>query len=370
MRLDKAHTKLAVMEKGAPIWIVQTSFIGDCVLSLPFIHELARIEPECPLVIITQPGIQAQHFELAIERGLKAHASRMHVIALDKKRSEKNFWGLKRWVKNLNKLYGPPQRVFCNQRSFRTGLIALLSGAEERIGFASGAASFLYTKAVRRGWENGEHEIEKNLDLLRATYPNEVIPVWRGLDRPSMLAAAVRPERVKDRAAIALGSPWPTKRWPVEQAIDLCRKWSAEGIEVNLIGDPSARDLAEAVKAAVPSLLVKDFVGRTNMQEWTDLVDSCAVIVSGDSASVHVASDLSVPVIGLFGPTVPEFGFAPWRSHSRVLQNVDLTCRPCSIHGPKQCPLGHHKCLKNIGAEQVFSVTKPYLLMDPQDKPM
>jgi len=357
-------------ERAAPIWVVQTSFVGDCVLSLPFLHELARLEPEAPLVIVTQPGIQKQLFELALERGLARHASRIHVTTIDKKRSEKNFWGLRAWVKRTRELHGTPKKVFCNQRSFRSGLVAVLSGSSERIGFASGAASFLYTRAVRRGWESGEHEIEKNLDLLRASDTSAEIPAWRGLDKASLLAATPRPLRVSDQAAIALGSPWPTKRWPVDQVIDLCRKWSAAGIEINLIGDPSARDIAETVKAAVPSLLVKDHVGRTSMREWTDLLDSSAVLVSGDSASVHVASDLGVPVIALFGPTVPDFGFAPWRSHSQVLQDADLNCRPCSIHGPKQCPLGHHKCLKNIGAEQVFSATKPYLLMDPQDKPM
>jgi heptosyltransferase II len=353
----------------APIWILQTSFVGDCVLSLPFIHELARSFPESPLVIVSQPGIQKALFETALERGLKSISARTSLVTLDKRAGEKSFWGLRRWVRRVRaEKGGTPSRVFCLQRSFRSGLVAVLSGADERIGFASGAASFLYTRAVRRTWEQGEHEIEKNLDLLRAVAPQSKIDPWRGLERPSLLAATPRPIRESDRAALALGSPWPTKRWPVENAIELCRKWSDQGVEVKLVGDPSAREIAQQIKAAVPSLLVKDHVGQTTMQEWVDLLDSCSVLVSGDSASVHVASDLAVPVVGLFGPTIPEFGFAPWRSNSCVLQTPDLACRPCSIHGPKRCPLGHHKCLKNIGAEQVLSATKTHLLMDPLGK--
>ncbi len=352
-----------------PIWIVQTSFVGDCVLSLPFVHELARSFPETPLVIVTQPGIQRSLFETALERGLAPLASRTRLVTLDKRGSEKSIWGLRRWADRAKSESGAdPSRVFCLQRSFRTGLLAVLSGAEERIGFASGAASFLYTRAVRRTWEQGEHEIEKNLDLLRAVLPESKIAPWRGLDRPSLLAAPVRPQRAPDRAALALGSPWPTKRWPVENAIELCRQWSDQGVEVKLIGDPSARVIAEQIKAAVPSRLIEDHVGQTSMKEWVDILDSSAVLVSGDSASVHVASDLAVPVVGLFGPTIPEFGFAPWRTNSSVLQTPDLVCRPCSIHGPKRCPLGHHKCLKNIGAEQVLGATKPHLLMDPLGK--
>ncbi|MEO6460673.1 MAG: glycosyltransferase family 9 protein [Bdellovibrionota bacterium] len=353
----------------APLWIIQTSFVGDCVLSLPFLFELGRIT-DAPLVIVTQNGIQKQLFEVALERGLKHLAARTRIITLAKKSSEKSFWGLRRWTRALVAEGGIPEKVFCLQRSFRSGLVAVLSGANDRVGFSSGAASFFYTRLVRRGWEQGEHEIEKNLDLLRAAYPSAEILAWRGLDKPSLLAAdtASRPERHTDRAAIALGSPWPTKRWPVEHAIDLCRKWAGEGIEVLLIGDPSARSIAEEIRTAVPSLMIQDHVGKTSMSQWVDLLDSCAVLVSGDSASVHVASDIALPVVALFGPTVPEFGFTPWRSHSKVLQHADLACRPCSIHGPKQCPLGHHQCLKNIGAERVFAVTKPYLLMDPSGK--
>ncbi len=263
---------------------------------------------------------------------------------------------------------GEADLVFCLQRSFRTALLALMTGATRRVGFSSGAASFLYTQAVRRSWDQGEHEIEKNLDLLRAAWPARAIPAWRGLDKPSLLAAGMRPERRRDAVALALGSPWPTKRWPVENAAELCRIWTDQGVDVLLLGDPSARELADALVAQVPSRLIQDHVGRTGMKEWVDLLDSCALLVSGDSASVHVASDLGVPVIALFGPTIPEFGFAPWRSHSKVLQATDLSCRPCDIHGPKSCPLGHHKCLKNIVAEQIIRLAKPHLLVDPPGK--
>jgi len=352
----------------APVWIVQTSFVGDCVLSLPFLHELGRLT-DAPLVIVAQPGIQKALFELALERGLSHLAPRARVVTLDKKTSEKSFWGLRRWTQTLVESQGVPERVFCLQRSFRSGLVSVLSGCEERVGFSSGAAAFLYTRSVRRSWENGQHEIEKNLDLLRAAFPDSQVDPWRGPDKASLLARTQgRPQRAGDRAALALGSPWPTKRWPVEHAVELCREWTRQGLEVLLIGDPSARDLSAAITAQVPSLLLKDHVGRSNMHEWVDLLDSCAVLVSGDSASVHVASDLALPVVALFGPTVPDFGFAPWRTHSKLLQNADLHCRPCSIHGPKQCPLGHHKCLKDIGAERVAEATKPYLLMDPTAK--
>jgi heptosyltransferase-2 len=356
------------------IWVFQSSFVGDCVLSLPFLKELLKVEPEARVRLVTQKGIQQELFLLALDRGLKEHASRVEVLPFDKK-AQKTLWSLFIWMRSHRRSVHDSRDVevaFCLHRSFRSALLAFLSGARYRLGFSSGAASFLYTQAVPRTWDRGEHEIEKNLNLLRAYYPAQTIPTYLGKDIqkcPSILASAEkRPARMRDRVALALGSPWPTKRWPIEHAIELCEKWMYEGIEVYLLGDASAKDLAAQIESAVPSLLIRNHVGQTNMKEWVDLLDSCSLLVSGDSASVHVASDLGVPVLGLFGPTVPDFGFAPWRAHSKVLQLADLPCRPCHIHGPKTCPLGHHKCLKDLEPKHVFRHSKSYLLMDPSVK--
>lgn len=355
------------------IWVFQSSFVGDCVLTLPFLKELLTLEPEARVRLVTQKGIQQELFLLALERGLKEHALRVEVLPFDKK-TQRSLWSPFSWMRSHQAatVAKDVEVAFCLHRSFRSALLAFLSGARHRLGFSSGAASFLYTQAVPRSWDRGDHEIEKNLNLLRAYYSNASVPAYLGKDVqkcPSILSSPdQRPARVKDRVALALGSPWPTKRWPIEHAIELCREWMHQGVEVCLLGDPSAKDLAAQIESAVPSLLIRNHVGKTNMKEWVDLLDSCSLLVSGDSASVHVASDLGVPVLGLFGPTVPEFGFAPWRTHSKVLQLGDLPCRPCHIHGPKTCPLGHHKCLKDLEPKHVLRHAKSYLLVDPPIK--
>jgi heptosyltransferase II len=348
------------------IGVIQTSFVGDCVLTLPFLAELAQKEVDQEIVLITQAGIQKDIFELARQRGLAQWSSRIRIEVLDKKNEQKSLLATWRWSQKKIQTQDPFKTVYCIHRSFRSAFVAWALGAEDRVGFSSGAASFLYTRAVKRSWEHGVHEIEKNFDLLRSSYSDQKIETWLGLDKPSFLAqGAARPARAQDRVSLALGSPWPSKRWPVEHQIDLVKSLTGDGVEVYLLGDPQAKEIADQIVAAVPSLLVKNFVGKTGAQEWVDLIDSSALLISGDSASVHVASDLGVPVIALFGPTIPDFGFAPWRSHSKVLQVEHLPCRPCHIHGPKVCPLGHHKCLKSIGSEQVLRHLKPYLSVDP-----
>jgi len=353
-------------------WVVQTAFVGDCVLSLPFLARLVEIEKsethrdgaKPGVVWVTQKGIQAEMMKLAIDRYFTDSKVPVHLKIIDKRGTDASLIQTVKKVRLWRKEFGAAKETYCLQRSFRSACMALASGAGERIGFGSGAASFLYTQTVARSWIDGVSEIEKNLDLLRANYKIEAWPVDGA---PSLLASTNRPTRQRDRVAMALGSPWPTKRWPVEEAAELSLKLTREGVEVVLIGDPAAKELADEIVKANKSLLLKNLVGQTNASQWADEIDACSLLISGDSASVHVASDLGVPVLALFGPTIPDFGFAPWRLGSRVLQVADLACRPCHIHGPKQCPLGHHKCLKDISAQQVFQESKD-LLVDPLGK--
>jgi heptosyltransferase-2 len=59
-----------------------------------------------------------------------------------------------------------------------------------------------------------------------------------------------------------------------------------------------------------------------------------------------------VPVVVLFGPTVPALGFLPPGAH-RALERLDLNCRPCAVHGGRRCPRGDHACLAAIAPDEV-----------------
>jgi heptosyltransferase-2 len=67
---------------------------------------------------------------------------------------------------------------------------------------------------------------------------------------------------------------------------------------------------------------------------------------------MHMATAMRTPVVTLFGPTVRAFGFAPYRAAATILER-DLPCRPCSAQGGPACPLGHHRCLRDIAPADV-----------------
>jgi ADP-heptose:LPS heptosyltransferase len=82
------------------------------------------------------------------------------------------------------------------------------------------------------------------------------------------------------------------------------------------------------------------------------LLARARVLVSGDTGVMHMATGVGTPVVALFGPTVEQFGFFPYRGRSIVLQR-DLPCRPCSSSGTPVCPLGHHRCMADLAPVEV-----------------
>ena len=68
-----------------------------------------------------------------------------------------------------------------------------------------------------------------------------------------------------------------------------------------------------------------------------------------------VAVGAQVPTVAIFGPTTKELGFFPYGAGHIVVER-NMECRPCGLHGAKECPLGHFRCMKDISAEEVFAV--------------
>ena len=155
------------------------------------------------------------------------------------------------------------------------------------------------------------------------------------------------------------GAKWPTKMWPEENFAQL-GKMITEGPDCRVIifggSDEEAmgRRLAEAIGPKAVSL-----AGQTSLRESAALIQRCHLFITNDSGPMHMATALGTPVIAIFGPTVEGFGFFPL-GRSRVIEQ-DLPCRPCSLHGSRECPKGHFRCMRDISAEYILEVAKDEL---------
>ena len=160
---------------------------------------------------------------------------------------------------------------------------------------------------------------------------------------PWLAAHGVSPRFI----ALAPGSIWGTKRWPYYAEL-------AAGLErpCVVVGGAEDRSLADAIVAAAPGRAVSS-AGELGLRVSAALIQRAAVLVTNDSAPLHLATAVGTPIVALFGPTVPDFGFGPRRAGDASLGLDGLVCRPCSKHGPETCPLGHHRCMRELAVETV-----------------
>lgn len=165
-------------------------------------------------------------------------------------------------------------------------------------------------------------------------------------------AAAGRP-----LLALAPGARWATKRWPVERFATVGQALSQRHhASVVILGDNADTALGQALcqRLQVPVLNTS---GTFSLMQTAALLQQCRLLLSNDSGLMHMAAALNVPVVAVFGPTVQEFGFYPFRAPARVV-STSLACRPCSTKGSRRCPRGHHQCMLHVSTEQVLAAAQ------------
>ena len=107
--------------------------------------------------------------------------------------------------------------------------------------------------------------------------------------------------------------------------------------------------MLERIKVNSGNDQVENLAGKLTLTESAELIKNARMNYVNDSAPLHMASAMNAPVTAYFCSTVPEFGFGPLSEHSVIVEtNEKLSCRPCGLHGHKQCPQGHFNCGNQI----------------------
>ncbi len=336
------------------VLVFHTAFIGDVVLMFPLLQTLRQQRPGGTISVVTVP---------AVAELVRKHPAVDDVIPYDKRGVHRGWRGMHGLVRLLQKRQFTLALV--PHRSIRSALIVRMARIPRRIGFSSSAGARLFTERVP--YRSSDHEIDRDLSLLQpvlGSIPSRVLPVI-AIHEEDAQAAAVLLETAdrtipgfsrKPLIALAPGSVWLTKRWPMEAYAELGCTLMREGFSVVLIGGDRDVKLCDSIAdASGRSAGLFNAAGMTSLAVSAALLHRCRLLVSNDSAPGHIAMGVDTPVLALFGPTVPAIGFAPVGPKDRVLEVVDLPCRPCNIHGGNECPIGSFACMRGITVPHVMA---------------
>jgi lipopolysaccharide heptosyltransferase II len=259
----------------------------------------------------------------------------------------------------------------------RASLLTWLSGARERIGYTIPGRSWMYTRRVRRTRElRPRHSVENQWDLLESlgvSPPDAArFPVEMPVDPAAAAEVGARLQRcgVVDSApllVIHVSAGNPFRRWPLEAfarvAADLVLADPARRV-VFTCGPSERAALDRVITAARASAAgaaerIVD-CGDFSLPELRALVDRGSLYIGGDSGPMHVAATSAVPMVSLYGPTLPARS-EPWRGHPQraaAVETSGLACRPCD---QRVCVHGDFRCLTRIPPEAVVAAAERLL---------
>ena len=334
------------------ILVIQTAFIGDVILTLPLVQVLKKNFPEASIDVVATPQA-AQLFA--------NHPAVTRIIPYDKRGSDSNLGGFLRIRKKVQS--GGYELAIVPHRSLRSALLAVLSGIPSRIGFDKSAGRLFFTRTVH--YQPNIHEIERNLSLLAplniGTKEHE-LPALYPCDKERESIDRLMDDEKLDRhvplVALAPGTIWNTKRWPRERFAEVSRRLRAKGYSVALVGSDADRALCEEIIGGADDQGIVNAAGRLSLLESAELIRRARVIVTNDSAPMHIAVAVRTPVIAVFGATVPAFGFSPYGQEDVVVETNGLSCRPCSIHGSHSCPIKSFDCMIRIEPDRVLNLVQ------------
>jgi len=333
------------------ILIIRMSSIGDVLLVSPLIRVLKQKYPDCQIDFV----IKQEYFDLVV-----FHPNLTHIFVFNKKKGFSALKKLRREIKEQH--YDLIIDIHKNLRSY---FLRINTNAGKLV---------KYKKYAIKRWllVNLKINLYHQIVPVEQRYINSlgkfgVVNDNRGLDLfiPSSIAQKIS-SQWNDKLtgkhdfvfALAPGASFLTKRWHVEgfkEVIDyLTKKYN---IAFLLLGNKQDREITNEIAAEFPQHCF-NVAGDYSILETAALLNYAQLTITNDTGLMHIAAALKKKVVAIFGSTTEELGFFPYTTQSIVVQNKNITCRPCSHVGKHFCPRKHFKCMKDITAGQVIAAVE------------
>lgn len=186
------------------------------------------------------------------------------------------------------------------------------------------------------------------------------LEIWTANEQENGKLQAHINSRQIETIGIAPGAHHFTKRLPAETFANTIKLLHEKyGCSFVLLGGPKDSEICASI-ASTCQAPIEDRSGATTIEETVLALGSCDALITNDTGVMHIAAARGVPVVAIFGSTVTDFGFAPYRSAHRIVQ-VALRCRPCTHIGRAACPKKHFDCMMRISPQMIIDAVDDLL---------
>ncbi|HEX3818030.1 MAG TPA: lipopolysaccharide heptosyltransferase II, partial [Chthoniobacterales bacterium] len=304
------------------ILIRASNWLGDSIISLPAVRAIKRGRPDAHVTILT-PEKNAAVWRLVPEVDAVISLGKMSLGAVRRALRRETAFDV--------------GIAFPN--SLRSALELWLGSIPRRVGYAGHHRRWLLNQIVRPVERRGPppHQVEHYLDLARSLGVEATVG-------EIALASTGASAKIEARFGLCPGAEYgPAKRWQPERFAETA---AAIGGKWVLFGTARDKEIGRQIAESLGENCV-NLIGQTTLEQLIDELRQCALLLTNDTGTMHLATLLGVPVAAVFGSTEPSLT-GPLGEKSVVVRH-QVECSPCFL---RECPLDF-RCMKAVSPEEV-----------------
>lgn len=312
--------------------IILPNWLGDAVMATPAIEALCQIYPDAKLTIVgSYVSCEA----------LKHHPQCIRSYVDETKNGGNRFLNTYRFAKEL----GRHDMAITFRNQLHSSLLLRFSGTPITAGRKSWHSCRLLTHCIKP--LHPSHLVEQYRDIAQSL-TKETLTIGH-------LKLYLPPHRyLRPTLGINPGATYGSaKRWYPEKFAEVARAY-ADRYDIILFGGPNEVGMANDIESRLKGIKITNLAGRTSIQELCSFIGGLDLFITNDSGPMHVAAAYQVPTVAIFGPT-RHLETSQWMNEKSIIVRHDMECAPCM---KRECPLGHHECMKSIEAEEVIEAIK------------
>lgn len=341
--------------KAQKILVMRYRFIGDTVLTVPFLRNLRQSYPEARIDLMLEP-FSGQVLEGCpyVDRTIPFEFKTIHKYSASSQRGKLagyvHYWKLLR-----QEGY---DAAFALKRSLSSALLIRAAGIPRRIGFATEGRTLLLTDPVP--YRQDQHEVQNFLDCLRVLdipVQSDALELWPSSENDAQAGKLFSDAGWKKddlKIVIHAAASLPAKQWPLDRFAAVMKilkeRYNAHFIYTGASADAA---LYQEIERLGP-FKGMNLCGKTGLYANLSFYRAAHLFFGVDSGPMHMAAAVGVPVVALFGPT-DERKWGPWGSGHIVITRR-LSCYPCKPH---KCP--DNDCMKKISVEEALEAVEKKL---------
>ncbi len=350
--------------KKLKILVMRYRFIGDTLLTVPFLRNLRYAYPDAQIDMLVAP-VSGEIIEKCpyVDNFIYFDTTKKHRYENKEGQEKKTFWTYVKLLKEQKY-----DRAYVLKRSFSSAFLAFAAGIKERIGFDTEGRGFLLTKRVK--YAENRHEIDCFLDVLtedgvevKDNYLENWIEPFETQQVQSVLNDCIAAEnRELKKVIVHATSGNRKKEWEKQKWAQVVTWLSNEkNVQVLFNGTKNDSQTYEEIMSYVKDdLKIKpvNLCGKFGLRQTLAFTKLCDLIVGCDSGNLHIAASVGVPVAAIFGPMNP----VKWKPaiEKSVVVKTDLPCQPCGLKKKHACKRDYH-CIKDISVDMVKNAVEEFL---------